>query len=243
MAGGAGAVRRYPLNRREHLRLPHADGPLPATGGGGGLRCPAHRGAAAVEAARTVAEAARQRAAAGRRRQVAPPATPMSDAQIAALAEALNRHGVRYVCIGGAAAQLHGAPVPRTRDVDVVPERTGPNLDRLAAALRNLGARLWVGPGEPEGVEVPWDATILGRIEGFLNLLTDHGPLDVTYRPEGTDGYEDLARAAVAVQLLGVEVPVAALEDVIRSKEAAGRAKDLAVLPGLVEFLRRRSRE
>ena len=60
----------------------------------------------------------------------------------------------------------------------------------------------------------------------------------VTYRPDGTDGYDDLARSVVVVRLLGVDVPVASLEDIIRSKEAAGRAKDIAVLPILIEHSR-----
>jgi hypothetical protein len=68
--------------------------------------------------------------------------------------------------------------------------------------------------------------------------VTKHGSLDVTYRPEGTEGYEDLNRSVVVIELLGVEVRVASLADVIRSKEAAGRDKDIAVLPDLINYLR-----
>jgi len=85
-----------------------------------------------------------------------------------------------------------------------------------------------------------FDRISLGQIDSFLNLVTCHGPLDVTYRPEGTEGYDDLSRSVVGVQLLGVDVPVASLADVIRSKEAAGRAKDISVLPDLIAYLRRR---
>jgi hypothetical protein len=90
---------------------------------------------------------------------------------------------------------------------------------------------------------MPFDRGTLGQIEGFLNLITRYGPLDVTYRPDGTDGYDDLVRAAVIVRLLDVDVVVASLEDVIRSKEAAGRAKDIAALPDLIEHSRRRRAE
>jgi hypothetical protein len=41
----------------------------------------------------------------------------------------------------------------------------------------------------------------------------------------------------------GLDVPVASLADVIRSKEAAGRARDRAVLPGLRELLARQKRD
>lgn len=169
--------------------------------------------------------------------------SPISDEQIAAIAGCLNDHGVEYVVVGGAASQLHGAPVARTRDADVVPSKAGDNLDRPASALRQLDARLWIGPDQPDGLTMVFDRGTLSQIDRFLNLITRHGPVDVTYRPDGTDGFEDLARSAVIVQVLGVDVPLASLDDVIRSKEAAGRAKDIAVLPGLIEFARRRERE
>lgn len=164
----------------------------------------------------------------------------MTDAQLAGVVGCLNRHGVRYVVIGGAAAQLHGAPIPRTRDADVVPDPAPDNLERLAAALHELDARLWVGASAPEGLAMAFDRDSLATIQTFLNLVTQYGPLDITHRPDGTDGYADLARAVTIVELLGEAVPVAALRDVIRSKEAAGRPKDRAVLPVLLRTLQRR---
>jgi len=67
--------------------------------------------------------------------------------------------------------------------------------------------------------------------------VTDHGRLDITFEPSGTAGYPDLARDAVHLEILGVEVDVASLADVIRSKEAAGREKDRLVLPVLRRLL------
>lgn len=186
-----------------------------------------------------VARAGRAAQQRQRRQPSAETGLPMSDEQIAAVAGCLNRHGVDYVLIGAGAALLHGAPIARTRDADIVPAKEADNLDRLAAALRDMDARLWVGPEEPGGLAMVLDRTSLGQIERFLNLVTRYGPLDVTYRPEGTEGYEDLARSVVVIRLLGVEVPVASLADVIRSKEAAGRPKDIAVLPDLIDYQRR----
>ncbi|SDC39407.1 hypothetical protein [Nocardioides lianchengensis] len=59
----------------------------------------------------------------------------------AAIVEVLNEHGVRYVVIGGYAATVHGAARP-TLDIDVTPEQSAGNLDRLAAAMRELGAKI-----------------------------------------------------------------------------------------------------
>ncbi len=53
----------------------------------------------------------------------------------------LDRHQVQYVLIGGLAAVLHGSPLP-TVDADICPSRDRENLTRLAAALRELDARI-----------------------------------------------------------------------------------------------------
>lgn len=141
----------------------------------------------------------------------------------------LERHGVRYVLIGAAAARVAGAPVV-TEDVDVTPATDQANLERLATALRELGARLR-GAAEPEGVPFPVDAVMLGSAE-IWTLTTSAGDLDVCFMPSGTRGYDDLRREASRERLgKGLSVTVASLRDVIRSKEAAGRDKDLAQLP------------
>ena len=234
----------WSIMSRSTCRFPTAKGPCRRPVAAAGERCHQHVGRDIVAAATPVATEMRGRraAAVGQAKSRANQPSrqvPMSDEQIAAVADCLNRHLVDYVLVGGAASQLHGAPVARTRDADIVPSRENSNLDRLAGALRDMDARLWVGPAEPDGLKMVFDRGTLHQIEGFLNLVTRHGPVDITYRPQGTDGYADLVRSAVVVRLLNVDVRVSALEDVIRSKEAAGRAKDLAVLPELIRHLRR----
>lgn len=149
--------------------------------------------------------------------------------------EALERHGVRYVVIGGLAAQLRGAPIV-TYDLDVSPARDRENLDRLAAALSGLSGRPRIADA-PAGLEVPLDGAMLA---GFQNLSFDtpFGQIDLVLLPDGTRGYEDLVRAATRLRVSeDLEVPVAQLADVVRSKAAAGRAKDHAQLPILREAL------
>jgi hypothetical protein len=147
---------------------------------------------------------------------------------------ALDRGGVKYVLIGGLAAILHGAP-HLTTDVDIVPEEGLRNLERLSAVLRELNARIRV-TGEEGGVPFDHDAESLRRVR-IWNLETDHGDLDITFVPSGTQGYEDLRRDVVRMKVRGVDVPVASLADVIRSKEAAGRERDRVVLPTLRRML------
>lgn len=152
----------------------------------------------------------------------------------------LDRHDVRYVLIGGLAAVLHGS-AHVTTDVDIVPEEAADNLERLSAALRELDARIRV-TGEPDGVAFDPAPEFLRRVRVW-NLQTMQGDLDIAFEPSGTRGYEDLRRDMVAIRVRGLDVPVASLADVIRSKEAAGRERDRAVLPGLRELLARGSRQ
>jgi hypothetical protein len=70
-----------------------------------------------------------------------------------------------------------------------------------------------------------------------LNLVTDYGDLDLSFVPAGTKGYEDLVKQAVPMVVRGHVVSIASLEDIIRSKEAANRPKDLAALPILRQLL------
>jgi hypothetical protein len=150
--------------------------------------------------------------------------------------ETLNRHGVRYVLIGGVAATLHGSPL-RTGDTNVCPDVRADNLEKLAVALRALKARIRT-EGVEGGLPFSCDATFLSRV-ALLKLETDAGDLDVSFVPSGTQGYDDLVAHVARFDLDGVIAPTAALLDIIRSKTAANRAKDQASLPVLDELARK----
>lgn len=150
----------------------------------------------------------------------------------------LEAHGVEYLLVGGFAAQAHGA-LRQTRDLDVVPSTTEDNFERLAAALRDLSARLRVGgmtDDEARQLPVVVDVATL-RSFGSSTWTTDAGPLDVLVelrdRVGGRHPYGDLVARHVASDIDGVIVRLAALEDIISSKEFAGREKDLEALPEL----------
>lgn len=130
-------------------------------------------------------------------------------------------HEVRFVLIGGFAAALRGSPMV-TGDVDVCHARDPENLERLVAALRELGARL---RGAPEDVPFQLEGRTLGAGDHFT-FVTDVGPIDCLATPAGTDGFEDLDVAATDEDLDGVLVRVASLDDLIRMKRAAGRRQD-----------------
>lgn len=151
--------------------------------------------------------------------------------------EVLARHQVQCVVIGGYAAVLAGIDIV-TRDIDITPAIEPANLQRLAAALDELHAAIRVRAGKPP-VPLPADPRLLARAE-IWNLATDAGDLDITTRPDGTNGYEDLKDGAYRQPLPGgLHIAIASLQDIIRSKTAAGRAKDLAALPQLRAALKR----
>ncbi|MDQ3915839.1 MAG: hypothetical protein M3323_11020 [Actinomycetota bacterium] len=156
------------------------------------------------------------------------------------IVEALNNREVQYVVIGGLSAILHGASLPRTLDVDVTPASDAENKRRLASALRDLDAKL-----RAPGLEEPFDILVDERMfRGMttMTFTTRLGPFDVCFVPDGTGGYEDLVRSAIVIDVAGTPVPVASLEDVIRSKMAAGREKDAQHLDALTDAIERRRR-
>ena len=157
-----------------------------------------------------------------------------------AILAVLERHDVRFVLVGGLASEIHRVPLPRTEDLDMTPARDPDNMDRLSAALYELDARIRTGD-VPEGLPFSHDGRSLSAALVW-NLVTPHGPLDLTMVPDGTEGFEDLVRSAEATDAFGVSVLVASLHDIIRSKEAAGREKDLQHLPVLYQTLEERER-
>ena len=153
---------------------------------------------------------------------------------------ALSEGGVRYILIGGMAAVLHG-DVGVTVDIDVVPERTNENLQRLAEALRGLGARIRT-EREPEGLAFDCSPEFFRNLppDSIVNMITEAGDLDLSFCPSGTSGFDDLLRDAVEIQAADrLHIFVASLEDVIRSKQAADREKDRLALPRLRRLLDR----
>lgn len=84
-------------------------------------------------------------------------------------------------------------------------------------------------------VPVRIDGKFLAAMPLMLNLVTDHGDVDLTFKPSGPlEGFEEWNAGAVRVEIADdVQVRIAALDDIIESKRAANRSKDQIALPYL----------
>lgn len=141
----------------------------------------------------------------------------------------LAEHEVDYVLIGGLAVQTHGH-VRTTNDADLIPAPEPANLERLAAALRELQAKV-LNPGQQD-LEV--DARMLPRAT-LWQFSTRDGGVDVMHEVPGGRPYEELSKRALHVQLGEIDVPVVDLDDLIQMKLARARPVDLADVAALTD--------
>jgi hypothetical protein len=158
---------------------------------------------------------------------------------VRSILELLLQRRVRFVLVGGVAAVIEGVPVS-TFDLDIVHERTPANVDRLNAALRELGAYY----RERRDLRVAPDAEGLSGVGHHL-LLTRFGPVDILGSIGRGRDFAALMKHTRRRKLGHRYVLVLDLETQIAIKEEVGQAKDRAILPVLRETLRmtkRRSR-
>lgn len=154
--------------------------------------------------------------------------------------QSLSDHGVRFVLVGGLAAQAHGSP-SLTGDLAICYARDGENLDRLAATLAELSAVRRGLPADAPRMP-PLDSRTI-RAGRLFTLTTKAGDLDLLATPDPGFDYERLRASAVSTTVAGQPVLVASLADLIDMKRAAGRPKDrieLEILGALREEIDRR---
>ena len=150
---------------------------------------------------------------------------------------ALHRRGVDFVTIGSYGAILQNIDLPMT-DIDIVPKYTRENRRRLVSALDDLDARELVGDTEEDIDELRSDPDSMGD-SIFRTFVTGFGAIDVVLRPAGfPNGYEDLIENAFMATVrdelepgVTVKAIVADARDIYKSKQEAGRRKDVQALP------------
>lgn len=134
--------------------------------------------------------------------------------------DAFAAHGVRYLFIGKSGAILLGFP-DTTQDAYLYAEKSPTNGRAIVAALRALGFVL----SDEHAAEIE-------RGKDFVQLKDGPFDLDLVFAPDGIERFDDAWQRHVEVE----GFPVCHLDDIIASKEASGRAKDLESLPRLRSF-------
>lgn len=134
--------------------------------------------------------------------------------------DAFAAHGVRYLFIGKSGAILLGYP-DTTQDADVFAEKNPENGRAIVEALRELGFEL-----------TETHTTEIERGKDFVQLKNGPFDLDLVFAPDGIERFEDAWRRRIEIE----GFPVCHLDDIIASKVASGRPKDLESLPRLRSF-------
>jgi hypothetical protein len=124
-----------------------------------------------------------------------------------------QKHKVRYIIIGGIAAVLHGVP-RATFDLDILIEATAENAKHLLDALTeaNFATAFLITPDELLAHEI--------------TIFKDRVRIDAQTSTPGIE-FESTWENRITMRYQGQEFYVVSKQDLISSKRAAGREKDL----------------
>jgi hypothetical protein len=146
----------------------------------------------------------------------------------AALLDRLRSEDVAFILVGGVAATIHGS-TRLTQDLDIVYDRSEPNLDRLTEALSDVRP---YPRGAPPGLPFDWSAATLRRGLNFI-LATTIGDIDLFGEIAGGGGFDDLLGGTIEVEIFGGRYRCVDLDRLIALKRAAGRPRDFETIAEL----------
>jgi hypothetical protein len=136
------------------------------------------------------------------------------------IARAFAAERVEYLFIGKSGAILLGYP-GTTQDVDIFPERSPENGQRIVTALRSIGFE--ISPEVERGIVAGHD---------FVQIKEGPFDVDLVFAPDGIKSFAEAKERGLKEGIFCV----ANLRDIIASKRASGRRKDEIELPLLESF-------
>ncbi len=136
------------------------------------------------------------------------------------VAEVFAKYKIEYLFIGKSGAILLGYPAT-TQDVDLFPKKSEENCRRIVSALKEIGFEL---SEENEN-------KIISGVD-FVQLNQDPFDLDLVFAPDGIESFEKAKERMIMID----GFPVANIRDIIASKKASGREKDLNDMTLLEDF-------
>ncbi len=142
--------------------------------------------------------------------------------------KSLTENAVEFVIVGGVAITAHGSAY-LTQDLDFCYSRSKTNLKKVVSAL---------APFKPkprnfsENLRYVFDERTLQNGTNFT-FDTEIGDIDLLGEVAGVGSFDAVNKESEIKSLFGYDVKVLSIEGLIKAKRAAGRTKDLLVLPEL----------
>lgn len=130
-----------------------------------------------------------------------------------------KKYNIEYMFLGGGAAILQGFN-HTTQDIDIYPEKSKTNCEKIILALEELGFIL----NKKQKEEI-----LKGK--DFIQF-DDPFELDFVFSPDGFNSYSEAKKYKKMID----SYPVMNLDGIIISKKAANRKKDWLILPLLIDF-------
>ncbi|MHB1325237.1 MAG: nucleotidyl transferase AbiEii/AbiGii toxin family protein [Thermoleophilia bacterium] len=156
----------------------------------------------------------------------------------------LQKHGVRYLILGGAAVNLHGVP-RMTADLDITIDLSDNNVEALVEAMAEAGMKASL-PLDPRSLS---DSEQRGewRHEKHLEALTfqstssgsPYREVDIVIEPPLD--FEEMYTARTRLIIDDLRVDLVSLSHLIEIKSNLGREQDLADVTALkkIDFVER----
>lgn len=135
---------------------------------------------------------------------------------------------VEFVIVGGVAITAHGSAY-LTQDLDFCYRRTNENLSKIVGALSKFSPRF---RGFPKELPFVFDISTLRNGTNFT-FITEIGDIDLLAEVAGVGNYEDVLKNSEIKELFDLKIRILSIDALIAAKRAAGRTKDLLVLPEL----------
>ncbi|QHV98341.1 nucleotidyltransferase [Spirosoma endbachense] len=130
--------------------------------------------------------------------------------------EALRRQDVRYVLVGGYSVILHGYN-RTTGDMDILVEKSAENYARLVRAFHDFGMPTFDMTADNYLNNPAFDVFTFGRPPVAIDILTTMKGV----------AFEEVFLQAFDAEVDGLTIRLIHYNDLIRAKQAAGRARDL----------------
>lgn len=142
--------------------------------------------------------------------------------------KSLSKSEVDYVIIGGIAFKTHSSGYV-TYDFDFCYSRIDKNLEKIVEALSPYNPRPRDSP-----LDLPFifDKTTLKNATNFT-FQSEIGDIDMLAEVAGIGSFQEVLDNSDIFHLYGYDVNILSIDGLIKAKRAAGRPKDLLVLPEL----------